>query len=414
MEFYNITVDTQNANAVTKDDLLFGRYAAFSVKKPVPLTGKNLSVETPAGWPDTIYINDTPEAGNYSAHVEVSRVSSTTVTAVAADPDAVIKVNGQPLESAGMMLDLSRGKNVLTVEATSGSEKLTYTLTAQNNWPSSGSGSSATCPIETSDRIEYGTVTVKPSRAEKGDTVTITAKPEEGYQVGKVTVTDKNGSTIKVTDKGSGKYTFIMPNSAVSVDVTFVPKGQWTNPFVDVPEDTWYYDGMKFVYKNGLMAGTSGNTFSPDVTTTRGMLVTILWRLAGSPNMENEIWGYPFKDVDANAYYATAVYWARMNGIVAGYSDELFGPNDAITREQMAAILYRYAQHKGYDTTTKADLSKYTDAAQVGSYAVDAIRWANAEGLVNGTSATTLTPKGSATRVQVAAILSRFCQRIAR
>ena len=129
-----------------------------------------------------------------------------------------------------MMLDLSRGKNVLTVEATSGSEKLTYTLTAQNNWPSSGSGSSATCPIETSDRIEYGTVTVKPSRAEKGDTVTITAKPEEGYQVGKVTVTDKNGSTIKVTDKGSGKYTFIMPNSAVSVDVTFVPKGQWTDP----------------------------------------------------------------------------------------------------------------------------------------------------------------------------------------
>ena len=241
MEFYNITVDTQNANAVTKGDLLFGRYAAFSVKKPVPLTGKNLSVETPEGWPDTIYINDTPEAGNYSAHVEVSRVSSTTVTAVAADPDAVIKVNGQPLESAGMMLDLSRGKNVLTVEATSGSEKLTYTLTAQNNWPSSGSGSSATCPIETSDRIEHGTVTVKPSRAEKGDTVTITAKPEEGYQVGKVTVTDKNGSTIKVTDKGSGKYTFIMPNSAVSVDVTFVPKGQWTNPFVDVPEDTWYY-----------------------------------------------------------------------------------------------------------------------------------------------------------------------------
>lgn len=274
------------------------------------------------------------EDGNYSAHVEVSQVSSTTVTAVAADPDAVIKVNGQPLESAGMMLDLSRGKNVLTVEATSGSEKLTYTLTAQNNWPSSRSGSSATCPIETSDRIEYGTVTVKPSRAEKGDTVTITAKPEEGYQVGKVTVTDKNGSTIKVTDKGSGKYTFIMPNSAVSVDVTFVPKGQWTNPFVDVPEDTWYYDGMKFVYENGLMAGTSGNTFSPDVTTTRGMLVTILWRLAGSPNMENEIWGYPFKDVDANAYYATAVYWARMNGIVAGYSDELFGPNDTITREQ--------------------------------------------------------------------------------
>ena len=118
--------------------------------------------------------------------------------------------------------------------------------------------------------------------------------------------------------------------------------------------------------------------------------------------------------MDANAYYATAVYWARMNGIVAGYSDELFGPNDTITREQMATILYRYAQHKGYDTTAKADLSRFTDTAQVGSYAVETIRWANAEGLVNGTSATTLSPKGSATRAQVASILTRFCQNIAK
>lgn len=139
------------------------------------------------------------------------------------------------------------------------------------------------------------------------------------------------------------------------------------------------------------------------------MIVTILYRLEGSPDIEDEIWGYPFKDVDANAWYATAVYWARMNGIVAGYSDELFGPDDIITREQMATILYRYAQYKGYNTTAKADLSKYTDAAQVGSWAAEAIRWAN----VNGTSDTTLTPKGSATRAQVAVILTRFCQNIA-
>lgn len=362
------------------------------------------------------------EDGNYSASVEVSQVSSTTVTAVADDPDAVIKVNGQPLESAGMVLELSRGENVLTVEVTAGSEKLTYTLMVQNDWPSSGgggssggsSGSSVTYPIETPDRIEHGTVTVKPSRAEKGDTVTITAKPDKGYQVGEVTVTDKNGNTIKVTDKGSSKYTFTMPGGKVSVDVTFVPEKQWTNPFADVPKDAWYYDAVRYVNESGLMAGTSANTFAPDLTTTRGMIVTILYRLEGSPNIEDEIWGYPFQDVDAKAYYATAVYWARMNGIVAGYSDELFGPNDTITREQMATILYRYAQHKGYDTTAKADLSKYTDAAQVGSYAVDAIRWANAEGLVNGTSATTLTPKGSATRAQAAVILTRFCQNIAK
>ena len=276
---------------------------------------------------------------------------------------------------------------------------------------SSGGSGSPSYAVDTDAKTDHGTVTVKPSRAEKGDTVTITAKPDKGYQVGKVTVTDKNGDTIKVTDKGDGKYTFTMPGGKVSVDVTFVAEKQWTNPFADVAKDAWYYDAVKYVNENGLMAGTSATTFEPDLTTTRGMIVAILHRLAGSPNIEDEIWGYPFQDVDANAYYATAVYWARMNGIVAGYSDERFGPNDTITREQMATILYRYAQYKVYDTTDKANLSKYTDTAQVGSYAVEAIRWANAEGLVNGTSATTLTPKGSATRAQAAAMLMRFGQK---
>ena len=276
---------------------------------------------------------------------------------------------------------------------------------------SSGGSGSPSYAVDTDAKTDHVTVTVKPSRAEKGDTVTITAKPDKGYQVGKVTVTDKNGDTIKVTDKGDGKYTFTMPGGKVSVDVTFVAEKQWTNPFADVAKDAWYYDAVKYVNENGLMAGTSATTFEPDLTTTRGMIVAILHRLAGSPNIEDEIWGYPFQDVDANAYYATAVYWARMNGIVAGYSDERFGPNDTITREQMATILYRYAQYKVYDTTDKANLSKYTDTAQVGSYAVEAIRWANAEGLVNGTSATTLTPKGSATRAQAAAILMRFGQK---
>lgn len=356
------------------------------------------------------------EDGNYAASVKVSQVSSTAVTAAAKDPDAKITINGQTLPLKGMTLDLSRGENMLTVEVISGSEKLTYTLTVQNDWPSSGGGgsSSVSHAIDVPEDTEHGTVTVSPEKAKSGQTVTITAKPDEGYQVDKVTVTKSNGDTVKVTDKGSGVYTFTMPGSKVSVDVTFAPEGQWTNPFVDVAEDAWYYDAVRYVNENGLMAGTSANTFAPDLTTTRGMIVTILYRLEGSPNIEDEIWGYPFQDVDADAYYATAVYWARMSGIVAGYSDEVFGPNDIITREQMATILYRYAQYKGYDTTAKADLNKYTDAVQVGSYAADAIRWANAEGLVNGTSATTLTPKGSATRAQVAVILTRFCQNIAK
>lgn len=342
------------------------------------------------------------------------------------DPkNAKITLNGAAYDANAVAapIGLSYGETKWTITVFNNGASDTYTLVLNNTdtrepgggGGSGGSGSSnISHTIDVPEDTEHGTVTVSPEKAKNGQTVTIITKPDEGYQVGKVTVTDKSGNTIKVTNKGDGVYTFTMPNSDVEVEVTFVPEGQWTNPFVDVPEDAWYYDAVRYVNEKGLMAGTSANTFAPGLTTTRGMIVTILYRLEGSPNIENEIWGYPFKDVDANAYYATAVYWARMNGIVAGYSDELFGPNDTITREQMATILYRYAQYKGYGTEAKADLSKYTDAAQVGSYAVDAIRWANAEGLVNGTSATTLTPKGSATRAQAAVILTRFCQNIAK
>ena len=129
--------------------------------------------------------------------------------------------------------------------------------------------------------------------------------------------------------------------------------------------------------------------------------------------MEDKIWGYPFADVDATAYYGTAVYWARLNGIAGGYDDATFGPNDPITREQMAAILYRYAQYKGYDVSAKADLNKFTDADEISNYALEALQWANAEGLINGKGDGVLDPKGQATRAEAAAILTRFCEQYA-
>lgn len=169
-------------------------------------------------------------------------------------------------------------------------------VTVMANWRqnsstggSSGGGgsSSPSYTVSTDKDTENGSYTVRPSRAERSDTVTITTKPDEGYQVGKVTVTDKNGDTVKVANKGGGVYTFTMPASAVSVDVTFVAEKQWTNPFADVAKDAWYYDAVKYVNENGLMAGTSANTFAPDLTTTRGMIVTILYRLAGSPDIKD-------------------------------------------------------------------------------------------------------------------------------
>ena len=191
------------------------------------------------------------------------------------------------------------------------------------------------------------------------------------------------------------------------------PSTGFENPFTDVSESDWFFNDVKFVYQNGLMNGTSATTFSPEGTTSRGMIVTILWRMAGSPDMEDKIWGYPFADVDATAYYGTAVYWARLNGIAGGYDDATFGPNDPITREQMAAILYRYAQYKGYDVSAKADLNKFTDADEISNYALEALQWANAEGLINGKGDGVLDPKGQATRAEAAAILMRFCENYA-
>lgn len=191
------------------------------------------------------------------------------------------------------------------------------------------------------------------------------------------------------------------------------PSTGFENPFTDVSESDWFFNDVKFVYQNGLMNGTSATTFSPEGTTSRGMIVTILWRMAGSPDMEDKIWGYPFADVDATAYYGTAVYWARLNGIAGGYDDATFGPNDPITREQMAAILYRYAQYKGYDVSAKADLNKFTDADEISNYALEALQWANAEGLINGKGDGVLDPKGQATRAEAAVILTRFNEVVA-
>ena len=310
--------------------------------------------------------------------------------------------------------------------------KSPYTVTADvtltAHWDRISSGGGASHPeagsTSSSDRyditkpskVENGLIKVSDSKAEKGDTVTITVTPDEGYELDKLAVYDEDGDKIDLKDKGDGKFTFEMPKGDVEIEVSFALIEDETVKanFADVAADAWYADAIQYVYENGMMSGTSETTFSPDLTTTRGMIVTILYRLEGSPDLSNENLGYPYADVDANAYYADAVYWARQNGIVSGMSAEQFAPNNAITREQMAAILYRYAQFKGYDVSVKADLSVYTDAAQVSTYATDAMAWANGAQLITGTSQATLTPAGNATRAQVATILMRFCENIAK
>ena len=179
------------------------------------------------------------------------------------------------------------------------------------------------------------------------------------------------------------------------------------NPFTDVSASHWAHDDITYVYENDLMNGTDGSLFSPESTTTRAQVVTVLYRLAGQPAAN---WENPFWDVPASAWFHDAVTWAWENDITGGVSSTHFGAGNAVTREQLATFLYRYAQDQGYDTSARADLSGYSDAGLVSSYATEALSWANATGLITGTTATTLSPKGSATRAQVATILSRFCQ----
>lgn len=176
-------------------------------------------------------------------------------------------------------------------------------------------------------------------------------------------------------------------------------------PFTDVKETDWFYDAVGYVYENGMMGGTGNNQFSPNVTTTRGMIVTILYRLEGSPAVSTA----SFDDVATGEYYANGVSWAAANGVVSGYGNNLFGPNDPITREQMATILYRYAQYKEYETVITRDVSSFTDGAAVSSYAVEPMNWAVGTGLLSGVGNNMLNPTGNATRAQVATILMRFC-----
>ena len=180
-----------------------------------------------------------------------------------------------------------------------------------------------------------------------------------------------------------------------------------TIDFADVKESDWFYDDVKYVQANKLMTGTSDTEFSPSGVTTRGMIVTILWRLDGEPIVE----GKEYEDVSKDAYYYNAVAWASNNQIVSGYSETVFGPNDTATREQLATIMYRYASYKKYDVSKETELDKYTDKEQISEYAVKSLKWANANGLITGTSEETISPKDDVQRCQVAAILRRLCEK---
>ena len=254
----------------------------------------------------------------------------------------------------------------------------------------SSSSSKPSYSVTAPGTAENGSVTVSPKNATKGSTVTVTVKPDDGYQLDKLTVADAKGGTISVTDKGNGKYTFTMPASKVTVTPIFVKIAQQPTgkTFSDVEKSDWFADAVAYVTEKGLMNGTGSDTFSPNASTTRGMLMTVLARYAGTDTTGGAPW------------YQKGMEWAKANSVSDGTNPEV-----NITREQLVTMLYRYAG----SPATNGSLDNFSDAASVSSYAVNAMQWAVANGIVNGSNGK-LNPQNNATRAEVAAILMRFCE----
>lgn len=266
-------------------------------------------------------------------------------------------------------------------------------------------------PVKTES--ENGSFAVSPDRPLSGQTVTITPKPDEGYTVDKVTVTDADGKPVEVSPNGDGTYCFTQPSGAVTITVTFkvltdvseCPRDASCpmSGYTDLNMGEWYHDGIHYCLDEGLMDGVDAGMFAPNATTSRAMIVTILWRLQGSPEVEAT---ETFTDVSPDAWYAKAIAWAVAEGVADGYGEGLFGPNDAITREQLAAMLWRYAG----SPEAGGDLSAFADGDDTSDWAQQAMSWAVAQGLITGVDSDRLDPRGPATRAQTATILMRFAQ----
>lgn len=332
--------------------------------------------------------------------------------------------NGGTIKALKNIDSTVSGNKTFTVNANSNTVTLTaasgYTLTKDDagkytvSRPSSSSPSSSGGSISTPttyavnvNAATNGAVAADKKTASKGTTVTVTASPSKGYVVDAVKVVDKDGKDVAVTGK-DGKYVFTMPGSAVTVTGTFKAEtpAPVALPFTDVKSGNWFYDAVKYAYEQGLMTGTSATTFAPNGTMNRAMIVTVLYRLEKSPAVTG---ASKFTDVPAGQWYSDAVAWAAANKIVNGYDETTFGPMNAVTREQMAAILFRYEQVKGLENVTlEENLNRFPDQNKISAYAIPALQWAVGQKIINGNADGTLDPTGTATRAQVAQIFTNL------
>ncbi len=352
-----------------------------------------------------------------------------TVSLTPAEGDIAVTCN-----VAGITL-MNSGNGTWTAKLPNSTQS--YTFTAAYAGSTNYNAASASCTVSvtqynyvptesstytvTANDTENGEVTLSTGSATKGATVTVTVTPDEGYELETLSVTDAEGNEIALDDLGNGAYTFTMPAGKVTVTAAFAAEEQESEPcdggedclarkFTDVDTAQWYHEGVDFAVERGLMNGTgNGTTFSPYMTTTRGMLVTLLYRLEGCPAVDG---ANPFSDVPAGQYYSNAVLWASQNGIVNGNNGK-YTPNGELTREQLFTMLWRYAKYKGYDVSVGEDTNilSYNDVDKIADYAIPAMQWAVGAGYVQG-NAGSLMPTGNADRVTAATLLMRFIQSI--
>ena len=362
--------------------------ATCTVTVTVPVTGVTLNKTR-----TSLYVGDTE---TLTATVAPDNATNQAVTWTSSNPSVATVKNG-------VVTAVAPGIAVITATTQDGNHTAACAVTVRPDVPPANPNYRITV-----EATQGGTVTADPTAAKAGTTVTLTPVPHRGYQVGTVAVTDRFGEAVAVTEQADGTYTFTMPNGQVTVTVTFE---ETPLPFTDVTEGDWFYDAVRCAYENSLMDGVGDNLFAPNSETTRAQLATILYRLEGEPEVSGTS---GFTDVEAGTWYTDAVAWAAANGIVNGVSETEFAPGKDITREQLATILFRYAEAKGYDVSARADLSAYPDADQIQSYAAESVAWAVAEGLIQGFEDNTLRPAGNATRAQIATILMRFCEGVAK
>lgn len=296
--------------------------------------------------------------------------------------------------AAGSGFVLTRSGNTYTVSV------YVPPVTPPGGGGSSGSSSSGDYIVSV-DKTTHGKVTVSPSRADKGDTVTITVKPDTGYELDELTVTDKDGDEIKLTEKDDNKFTFKMPGSKVTVEASFkLIETEPENPFTDISKSDYFYDAVLWAADKGITSGVTDTLFAPNVSCTRAQMVTFLWRANGSPVVD---YAMNFTDVPADAYYADAVCWAVSKGITSGTSATTFAPDMTVTRSQTVTFLYRAAGTPAVSGGSFADVD-------ANAYYADAVAWAVAEGITSGTSATTFSPNAPCTRAQIVTFMYRDAQ----